>query len=91
MLLTFDESGLRILLDASAEVAKMDAPEVDKMDAPEVAKMDSTAEVAKMDAPEVAKMDAHSKCIRIERCNKPMLGHRFPLMEVYMLTNHPIR
>ena len=37
MLLTFDESGLRILLDASAEVAKMDAPEVDKMDAPEVA------------------------------------------------------
>ena len=74
MLLTFDESGLRILLDASAEVAKMDAPEVDKMD-----------------APEVAKMDAHSKCIRIERCNKPMLGHRFPLMEVYMLTNHPIR
>ena len=68
MLLTFDESGLRILLDASAKVDKMDAPEVDKMD-----------------APEVAEMDAHSKCIRIERCNKPMLGNTFPLMEFYML------
>ena len=41
MLLTFDESGLRILLDASAKVDKMDAPEVDKMDAPEVAEMDA--------------------------------------------------
>ena len=76
MLLTFDESGLRILLDASAKVDKMDAPEVAKMDAPEV---------AKMDAPEVAEMDAHSKCIRIERCNKPICGNTFPLMEFYML------
>jgi hypothetical protein len=78
MLLTFDESGLRMLtFDESGLRILLDASaEVVKMDAPEV---------DKMDAPEVAEMDAHSKCIRIERCNKPMLGNTFPLMEFYML------